>query len=123
MHACHVEMSPFGHFGCDVFHIGSACVEINSANYISKYISYFSKKIGILNVVSFKIYDKPNNFDFDIANFTFLDGDIPRDSSYDVYISHFIRFARMFSHLAEFNARKKLRQPNFFNRGVGIINI
>ena len=29
-----------------------------------------------------KIYDKRNDFDFDIVNFPFLDGDVPRSASY-----------------------------------------
>ena len=39
---------------------------------------------------SSKIYDKRNDFDFDIANFPFLDGGDPRRPSYGVYISHLI---------------------------------
>ena len=35
--------------------------------------------------VSSKIYDKSDDFDFDIVNFLFLDGDIPRCASYGVY--------------------------------------
>ena len=35
--------------------------------------------------------------DFDIANFPFLDGDVPRRTSYGVYISQLIRFARPLS--------------------------
>ena len=35
--------------------------------------------------VSSKIYDKRDNFDFDIVNFPFLDGDVPRRASYSVY--------------------------------------
>ena len=31
--------------------------------------------------------------DFDIVNFPFLDGDVPRRATYGVYISQFIRFA------------------------------
>ena len=31
---------------------------------------------------------------FKIVNFPFLDGDVPRSTSYGVYISQFIRFAR-----------------------------
>ena len=31
--------------------------------------------------------------DFDIVNFPFLDGDVPRSTSYGVYISQLIRFA------------------------------
>ena len=40
-----------------------------------------------------KIYDKRDDFDFDIVNFQFLDGDVPRSTSYGVYISQLIRFA------------------------------
>ena len=57
--------------------------------------------------VSFKIYDKRDGFDFDIVNFPFLDGDVPRSTSYGVYISQLIRFARVSSHVADFNARNK----------------
>ena len=57
--------------------------------------------------VSSKIFDKRDDFDFDIVNFPFLDGDVPRTTSYGVYISQLIRFARVSSHLADFNARNK----------------
>ena len=53
--------------------------------------------------VSSKIYDKRDDFDFDIVNFPFLDGDVPRSTSYGVYISQLIRFARMSSHVVDFN--------------------
>ena len=46
-----------------------------------------------------KIYDKRDDFDFDIVNFPFLDGDVPRSASYGVYISQLIRFARVSSHV------------------------
>ena len=57
--------------------------------------------------VSSKIYDKRDDFDFDIVNFPFLDGDVPRSTSYGVYISQLIRVARVSSHVADFNARNK----------------
>ena len=41
-------------------------------------------------------------------NFPFLDGDVPRSTSYGVYISQLIRFARVSSHVADFNTRKVL---------------
>ena len=34
-----------------------------------------------------KIYDKRDDFDFDIVNFPFLDGDVPLSTSYGVYVS------------------------------------
>ena len=66
--------------------------------------------------VKTKIYDKRDDFDYDIVNFPFLDGDVPRSISYGVYISQLIRFARVSSHVDDFNTRnevltaKRLRQ-------------
>ena len=57
--------------------------------------------------VSNIIYDKRDDFDFDIVNFPFLDGDDPRRTSYGVYISQLIRFARASSNLNDFNYRNK----------------
>ena len=37
-----------------------------------------------------------------------MDGDVPHSTSYGVYISQLIRFARVSSHVADFNARNKL---------------
>ena len=42
---------------------------------------------------------KRDDFDFDIVNFPFLDGDVPRRPSYGMYISQLIRFARVCSHV------------------------
>ena len=36
------------------------------------------------------IHDKRYDFDFDIVNFPFLDGDVPRSASCGVYISQLI---------------------------------
>ena len=41
-------------------------------------------------------------------NFPFLDGDVPHSSAYGVYISQLIRFARVYSHVDDFNARNKV---------------
>ena len=53
---------------------------------------------GIL-LVSSIIYDKRDDFNFEIVNFPFLDGDVPRSHSYGVYISQLIRFARVCSNV------------------------
>ena len=44
---------------------------------------------------------------FDIVNFPFLDGDVPRRPSYGAYISQLIRFARVCSHVDDFDTRNK----------------
>ena len=41
-------------------------------------------------------------------NFPFLDGDVPRSASYGVYISQLIRFARVSSHVDDFNSENSL---------------
>ena len=39
---------------------------------------------------------------FDIVNCPFLDGDVPRSTSYGVYISQLIRNARVSSHVDDY---------------------
>ena len=67
--------------------------------------------------VSCKIYDKRDDFDFEIINFPFLDGDVPRAASDGVYISQLIRFARVSSHVTDFNTRNKLLTAKLLNQG------
>ena len=43
-----------------------------------------------IDIVSTKIYDKRDDFDFEIFNFPFLDGDVPRSTSYGVCISQLL---------------------------------
>ena len=72
-------------------------------------------------IVAFKIYDKRNDFNFEKANFPFLDGDVPRSPSYGVYISQLIRFASLCSNVDDFNNRnlfltaKLLKQAHRYN--------
>ena len=63
-----------------------------------------------------------NDFDFDIVNFPFLDGDVHRTTFYGVYISQPIRLARMSNHLADFNAGNKGLTTTILQQGIVIIN-
>ena len=63
------------------------------------------------------MYDKRDDFDFDIVNFPFLDGDDPRRTSYGVYISQLIRFARASSNLNDFNYRNKALTAKLLRQG------
>ena len=73
--------------------------------------------------VSSKIYAKSDDFDFDIVNFPFLDGDFPRRPSYGVYISQLIGFARVCSHVCDLNARNKCLTAKLLKQVIGIINL
>ena len=57
------------------------------------------------------------DFDFEIANFPFLDGDVPRSVSYGVYISELILFARASNYVADFNTRNKLLTQKLLKHG------
>ena len=68
-------------------------------------------------ITSTKIYDKRDDFNFDIVNFPFLDGDVPQRPSYSVYISQLIRFARASSHVTDFNNRNKFLNAKLLKQG------
>ena len=57
------------------------------------------------DIVSPKIYDKRDDFDFEIVNLPFLYGDVPRSASYEVYISQLIRFVRTIIYVTDFNTQ------------------
>ena len=50
-------------------------------------------------------------------SFPFLIGDVPRSTFYGVYISQLIRFARVSSHVVDFNNRNKLLTQKLLKQG------
>ena len=92
-----------------VHRIYPAELQLNKANASDTEAAFLDINLSIHNdIVSTKIYDKRDDFNFDIVNFPFLDCDVPQRSSYGVYISQLIRFARASSHVTDFNNRNKL---------------
>ena len=82
-------------------------LQLNKPNTSDTEAPFLDLHLSISNgFVSSKIYDKRDDFEFAIVNFLFLDGDVPRFTSYGVYISQLIRFTRVSSHVADFNALK-----------------
>ena len=68
--------------------------QLNKANVSDTEASFLDLHLSISDgFVKTKIYNKRDDFDFDIVNFPFLDGDVPRSTFYGVYISQLIRFA------------------------------
>ena len=61
------------------------------------YVHYVEFYIYLFRMVLLKIksYDKQDDFDFDIVNFPFLDGDVPRNkvltANKDIDIINFVR--------------------------------
>ena len=93
-------------------------LQLNKANTSRTEAPFLDLHLSISNrFVSSKIYDKRDDFDFYIVNFPFLDSDAPRSTSYRVYISQLIRFARVSSHVADFNARNKSVTAKLLQQG------
>ena len=81
---------------------------MNKANISDTEALFLDLHLSVANgFVSSKIYDKRDDFDFDIVNYPCLDGDVPRRASYCVCLSQLIRFARVCNHVTDFNARNK----------------
>ena len=84
-------------------------LQLNKANTSDTEAAYLDLHLFISNdIVSTKNYDNRDDFDFESVNCPFLIGDVPRSTSYGVYISKLIRFSRASSHVADFNTRNKL---------------
>ena len=89
-------------------------LQLNKANTADTEAQFLDLHLSISNgFVSCKIYDKRDDFDFDIVNFPFLDGDVPRPTS----TSQLIRFARVSSQVADFNASNKSLTAKLLQQG------
>ena len=93
-------------------------LQLNKANASDTEAAFLDLNLSIHNnIVSTNIYDKRDDFNFDIVNFPFLDGDVPQRPSYGVYISQLIRFARASSHVTDFNNRNKFLTAKLLKQG------
>ena len=71
-------------------------LQLNKANLSDTEALFLDLNFSITNgIVSSKIYDKLDGFNFDIVNFPFVDGVVPRSPSDGVYISQLISSARV----------------------------
>ena len=83
-------------------------LQLNKDNTFDTKATFLDMHLSISNdIVTTIIYYKCVDFDFEIVNFPFLDGDVSRSTSFEVYISQLIRFARAFSNVADFNTCNK----------------
>ena len=108
------------HFEHMVYRIYPDELQLNKANASDTEAAFLDLNLSIHNdIVSTKIYDKRDDFNFDIVNFPFLDGDVLQRPSCGVYIyiSQLIRFARASSHVTDFNNRNKFLTAILLKQG------
>ena len=68
-----------------VHRIYPAELQLNKANASNTEAAFLDLNLSIHNdIISTKIYDKRDDFNFDIVNFPFLDGEFPQRPSYGV---------------------------------------
>ena len=93
-------------------------LQLNKANTSDTEAAFLDLHLSIKNdIVSTKIYDKRDDFDIEIVNLPFLDGDVLRSTSYGVYISQPIRFARESNYVTNFNTHNKLLTQKLLKQG------
>ena len=84
-------------------------LHLNKANTTDTEAAFLDLHLSVSSdIVSIKIYDNRDYFDFEIVNFPFLDGHVPRSTSFGIYISQLIRFARASSYVTDFNTGNNL---------------
>ena len=105
------------YFDYMVSQIYSSELQLNKANTFAKEAAFSDLHLSISNdIVSTRNYGKCD-FDFEIVNFPFVDGDVPRSTSYGVYISQLICFARTSSYVTDLNTRNKLLTQKLLKQG------
>ena len=93
-------------------------LQLNKANASDTYAAFLDLNLSIYNdIVSTKIYDKRDDFNYDIVSFPFLDENVIQRPSYGVYISQLIRFARVSSLVTDFNNRNKFLTTKLLKQG------
>ena len=106
------------HFDNIVSQIYHSELQLNKANTSQTEAEFSDLHSSISNdIVSTKICDRRDDFDFKVVNFPFSDGDVPRSTSYGVYIAQLIRFARAPSHVVDFNTRNKMLTQKLLKQG------
>ena len=103
-------------FDSMVNHIYPCELRLNKTNVSDTEASFLDFYLSISDdFVKTKIFDKRDDFDFDIVNFP--SPDVPRSTSYGVYIFQLIRYARVSSHVDDFNTWNKVLTVKLLRQG------
>ena len=63
------------------------------------------------------LYDKRDDFNFNIVNFPFLSSNIPQSPAYGVYVSQLVHYARASSAYSDFLVRSRLLTSKLLGQG------
>ena len=100
---CNIDNVVFSNMVKDIY---PKELQLNKANTSEQEASFLDLHLSIVDgVINTKIYDKRDDFNFNIVNYPYLDGDVPKVTSYGVYMSQLTRFARACTDVEDFHIR------------------
>ena len=98
-------------------------LQLNRANSSDSEAPFLDLNLCLSNgTVSTKIYDKRDDFDFDIVNFPFLDGDVPGGSHIGYTYLNLLDSPELLQILVTLTTVIKPLLPNFLGRAIVILN-
>ena len=84
----------------------------HQASYLDLDLSYNRDKR-----LQVKLYDKRDDFNFNIVDFPFLGGGVPQSPACGVYVSQLVRYARASSAYSDFLVRSRLLTSGLLGQG------
>ena len=91
---------------------------LNKSNDQDTHVDYLDIKIvSQNNSLSFSVYDKRDNFNFEVVNFPFLDSCVPRKPALGTFYGQLIRYARICSKFQNFCERSKTLSKRLLSQG------
>ena len=87
------------------------CKSNTDAAYLDLHLTIYN------NMIKTSLYDKRDDYNFEIVNFPFLDGNIPKGPSYGIYISQLVRYAIACSCVKDFNDRNRILTKKLLKQG------
>ena len=101
-----------------VHRIYPAELQLNKANASDNEAAFLDFNLSIHNDIVSKIYDKRDDFDFDIVNFLIIDSIVPRRPSYGVYMYLNLASSHVYTSIIVTNSYL----PNSLSKAIGIIS-
>ena len=114
----------FPDFGEHIYKIYPRSLDVKLESSSTTEVAYLDLKIISQNSnLTFSIYDKREDFSFEIVNFPYLDSCIPKGSALGVFISQLIRYSRINSTFQDFKAKckqltEKLRKQGYLYKDL-----
>ena len=108
----------FPEFKNHIYRIYPRELEIKLESSDPSNLSYLDLRIKSTNSnLAFSIYDKRDDFNFEIVNYPFSDSCIPKKSALGVYISQLLRYARICSFFQDFKVKSHALVLKLRNQG------